>query len=200
MSLGSCGICGKGLEERDAKFCSRDCYTEARRRGIIHNKGQFVKGQVSPNKGRTLESWVGKERAAEIRARMSRNSKKKGDFLRSLNISGDVLRKRKVSRWFHEDVVQRMVDGLRGEGWRGYILSEYIREKRTPDAILFNGKELVPLEVELRKKWKASEESMTSRLADLNGASSFFDRTVTVFPSQGDDLEELIPHLMAKVR
>jgi hypothetical protein len=200
MSATSCKTCGKALSKKRAKFCSRACCAEAYRRGIIRNKGLFKKGMVSPNKGRTLESWVGEERAAEIKAKMSRNSRKKGDFLRTLNARSDILRKRKVSRWFHEDVVEGIVNELRKEGWRCYILSEYIKEKRTPDAILFDGKELVALEVELQKRWKPSEESMFRRLSDLNGASSFFDRTAVVFPKEGDALEELVPHLMEKVR
>ena len=200
MSAPSCETCGKALSKKGARFCSRACYAEAYRLGIIDNKGLFKKGMVSPNKGRTLESWVGEERAAEIKARMSRNSKKKGDFLRTLNVRGDVLRKRKISRWFHEDVVEGIVNVLRREGWRCYILSEYIKERRTPDAILFDGKELVALEVELQKRWKPSEESMVRRLSDLNGASSFFDRTAVVFPRQGDPLEELVPRLTEEVR
>lgn len=154
--------------KRNAKFCDGECYAEASRKGMVPNNWWFKKGATSLNKGRTLESWVGEERAADIRARMSRNSKKKGDFLRSLNERKDLLRKRLTSRWFHESVVEEMVEQLRSEGWRCYILSEYIKEKRTPDAILFDGEELVALEVELQKKWKASEESMTRRLSDLN--------------------------------
>ena len=75
-----------------------------------------------------------------------------------------------------------------------------MKEKRTPDAILFDGKELVALEVELQKRWKPSEESMTKRLSDLNGASAFFDRTSVVFPKEGSDMAELVPALLERIR
>jgi hypothetical protein len=200
LSLAQCGICKRALSKKRAKFCSKQCYAEASRRGMIPNKGFFKKGAPSMNKGRTLESWVGEERGAEIRARMSINSRKKGSFLKELNARSDVLRKRKISRWFHESVVEGLVEELRKEGWRCYILSEYVKEVRTPDAILFNGKELVALEVELQKRWKPSEESMVRRLSDLNRASKFFDWTTVVFPKEGTEMGELIPSLLEKIR
>lgn len=200
MGLATCRSCGKELSKRGAKFCNRACYADACKRGLVPNKGFFKKGTPSLNKGRTLESWVGEEQAAEIRARMSRNSKTKGEFLRGLNKRGDILQKRIVSRWFHESVVEALAESLRKEGWRCYILSEYIKEKRTPDAILFEGDELVALEVELQKRWKPSEQSMTLRLSDLNEASGFFDRTAVVFPREGTDVSELVPSLLARIR
>lgn len=200
MAGATCGVCGRALSKKRSKFCSRDCYARAYKIGLITNRGFFKPGVSSMNKGKTLESWVGEERAAEIRARMSRNSRRKGDFLRELNGRRDVLRKRLVSRWFHESVVEAIVGELRNEGWRCYILSEYIKEKRTPDAILFDGKEMVALEVELLKRWKPSEESMTRRLTDLNGASAFFDRTVVVFPREATELAEVLPPFLAKIR
>jgi hypothetical protein len=168
LDLICCLVCGKELAGKNSKFCSRACYADAYKKGLITNKGFFKRGVPSLNKGRTLESWVGPERGAEIRARMSRSSKKKGEFLGGLNYESDVLRKRKVSRWFHETVVEAIVQQLRNEGWRCYILSEYIKETRTPDAILFDGKEMVALEVELQKKWKPSEDAMVLRLSQLN--------------------------------
>src|SRR6266480_110147 len=151
-------------------------------KGIIKNKGQFRKGMPSLNKGRTLESWVGKERAQEIKRKMSENSKGKAVHLRRLNEDTQTLEKRKVSRRFHEAIVQSLVREFRSLGWRCYTLSEYVKEERTPDAILCDGKEIVALEVELKKRWKPSNESMTKRLTDLNDASRFFDRTTVVFP------------------
>ena len=184
IDLKRCRTCGKPLKKPDAQFCDRACYAQAYRNGIITNKGWFRKGVTSLNKGKTLESWVGKDRAQEIKQRMSANSKGKAGQLRKLNSDAGVLTKRKVSRRFHESVVQRLVQEFRDLGWRCYTLSEYVKEVRTPDAILFDGKELVALEVELRKMWKPTEESMTLRLADLNGQSRFFDRTSVVFPDE----------------
>lgn len=152
------------------------------------------------NKGRTLESWVGEERAAEIRMRMSRSSRRKSSFLRELNTRNEVLLKRKISRWFHEEVVEAVVGQLRSEGWRCYILSEYIKEKRTPDAILFDGREMIAFEVELQKRWKPSEESITSRLSDLNKASAFFDRTAVVFPKEGTAIADTLPAFLASIK
>jgi hypothetical protein len=153
----------------------------------------------SPNKGRTLESWVGKERAQEIRHKMSENSKSKAPHLRRLNEDAQALEKRKVSRRFHEAVVQSLVREFRALGWRCYTLSEYVKEERTPDAILYDGKELVALEVELKKRWKPSDESMTRRLTDLNDSSRFFDRTTVVFPDEGTNMAEQIPSFIGEV-
>lgn len=130
---------------------------------------------------------------------MSKNSKKKAGILRELNKRPDVLEKRQSSRKFHEAVVKSLVDGLRNLGWRCYTLSEYVKEERTPDAILFDGKELVALEVELQKRWKPTEESMIQRLSDLNRSSNFFDRTKVVFPKEGTEMTELISSLLGAI-
>jgi hypothetical protein len=116
--------CGKVLSKRRSKFCDRNCYNEASRKRLITNPGWYRKGQPSPNRGHTLESWVGIERAHEIRARMSLNSKSKGDFLRSLNLDKSYLEKRRRSRRFHDQVVLGIVRGLRDRGLRCYVLSE----------------------------------------------------------------------------
>ncbi len=79
-----CLICGKPISEK-RKFCSRKCYGQAYRNKLVENSGHFKKGQQSPNKGRTLESWVGIERARAIRLKMLENSKSKAPFLRELN-------------------------------------------------------------------------------------------------------------------
>ena len=167
VSLKNCRNCGKPLVKRRLQFCDRACVAEAYRKGIIANKGSFRKGVTSLNKGRTLESWVGKERAQEIKRRMSENSKGKASQLRRLNSDARTMEKRKISRRFHEAAVQNLVQEFRKLGWRCYTLSEYVKEVRTPDAILFDGKELVALEVELQKRWKPTEESMIRRLTDL---------------------------------
>jgi hypothetical protein len=181
------------------QFCDRACVAEAYRKGIIANKGSFRKGVPSLNKGRTLESWVGKERAEEIKRRMSENSKGKASQLRRLNSDARTLEKRKISRRFHEATVQNLVKEFRKLGWRCYTLSEYVKEVRTPDAILFDGKELVALEVELQKRWKPTEESMTRRLTDLNHSSGFFDRTSVVFPDEATDMAQQIPLLVGEI-
>lgn len=194
-----CESCGKVLQKPNVKFCDRDCYAQAARDGTISNSGRFRKGNPSPNKGRTLESWVGEERAQEIRNRMSESSKKKAFGLRRLNEDADALAKRKVSRRFHEATVQALVKEFRRLGWRCYTLSEYVKETRTPDAILFDGKELVALEVELKKKWKPSAESMIQRLTDLNAKSRFFDRTSVVFPDEKIEMTKQIPSMMSQI-
>jgi hypothetical protein len=181
------------------QFCDRACVAEAYRKGIIANKGSFRKGVPSLNKGRTLESWVGKERAEEIKRRMSENSKGKASQLRRLNSDARTLEKRKISRRFHEATVQNLVKEFRKLGWRCYTLSEYVKEVGTPDAILFDGKELVALEVELQKRWKPTEESMTRRLTDLNHSSGFFDRTSVVFPDEATDMAQQIPLLVGEI-
>lgn len=199
MEQRQCGFCARALEKPGAKFCDRVCYAQAVREGLVSNKGRFRKGNPSPNKGRTLESRVGEERAQEIRNRMSESSKGKAPQLRRLNEDAEVLARRKASRRFHEATVQQLVQEFRRLGWRCYTLSEYVKETRTPDAILFNGRELVALEVELKKKWKPSAESMTQRLTNLNDKSGFFDGTSVVFPDERKELTEQIPSLMRAI-
>ena len=199
MELKLCASCGRALAKSDAKFCDRACYAKAVRDGTISNKGRFRKGNPSPNKGRTLESWVGEERAQEIRNRMSESSKGKAPQLRRLNEDAEVLAKRKASRRFHEATVQELVKEFRRLGWRCYTLSEYVKETRTPDAILFDGRELVALEVELKKKWKPTAESMSRRLTDLNDKSRFFDRTSVVFPDERKEMTKQIPFLVGEI-
>ena len=118
------------------------------------NPGSFKRGNVSPNKGRTLESWVGEERAKAIRARMSLNSRGKAPQLRRLNDDPNITARRLYSRKFHDEVVAWSSERLRSSGVRVFILSEYIKESRIPDAILFNGDKLIALEVETEKRWK----------------------------------------------
>jgi hypothetical protein len=199
LELKYCGSCGRVLERADAKFCHRVCYAQAVRDGVVPNKGRLRKGNPSPNKGRTLESWVGEERALEIRTRMSESSIGKAPQLRRLNEDAEVLAKRKASRRFHEATFQELVKEFRKLGWRCYTLSEYVKETRTPDAILFDGRALVALEVEMKKKWKPTAESMTRRLTDLDDQSRFFDRTSVVFPDERTDLTKQIPSLMGEI-
>ncbi len=167
---------------------------------MVANPGLFKPGSVSPNKGRTLESWVGEERARDIKARMSQNSLKKAAFLRKLNESPGIAKKRAASRKFHDDVVQWIADNLRREGNRVFTLSEYIKEKRIPDAIIYDGATMVALEVETDKKCKPSRPATTDRLSRLNALSGFFDRTVVVFPRVGDNLSDIGPGLLAAIK
>ncbi len=155
---------------------------------MVKNRGWFTKGQPSLNKGRTLESWVGVERAREIKGRMSANSKAKEEFLKSLNANKAYLEKRRQSRHFHDMVVLGIAEELRKRGLRCYVLSEYVKEARTPDAILFDGRRVVAIEVEQEKRYKPSHEAIRERLVGLNSQSGFFDRTEVAFV-QGSDLE-----------
>ncbi len=159
---------------------------------MILNKGWFRKGQPSLNKGRTLESWVGEERAQQIRERMSSHSKKKAEFLRLLNANGEFIKRRAASRKFHDDIVRAIVDQLRADGRRCYILSEYVKEVRTPDAILFDEGKLVALEVEQEKRYKPSHTTLTERLTSLNKLAGFFDETRVFFASPSKPLSELV--------
>ena len=194
----SCPVCGSPITS-ERKFCSRACVREGYKRGLVVNPGNFKPGSVSPNRGRTLESWVGEDRAREIKARMSLNSRSKAPQLRRLNDNPDIIVKRLKSRKFHDDVVNWLVDRLRKAGNRVFILSEYIKEKRTPDAIIFDGRELIALEVETEKRWKPSHESTEERLSRLNSYSGFFDETKVVFPVMGDSLDETGPAFLSHI-
>jgi hypothetical protein len=151
------------------------------------------------NKGRTLESWVGEERAREIKAKMSLNSLKKAPHLNRLNRDPEVLKRRKASRKYHDEVVCWLAQVLRRDGCRVFVLSEYIKEKRTPDAIVFNGKELIALEVETEKKWKPSHASIIERLNRANSYSRFFDRTEVVFAQVGTLVDQVGPLYLAQI-
>lgn len=192
MATNECLTCGGQLMTTNLKFCGRRCYAEAYRRGLITNRGWFRKGQASPNKGRTLASWVGEERARQIRERMSRNSKKKAEFLRLLNTDKEFLRKRAASRRVHEQIVKGIVDELRARGRRCYILSEYVREKRVPDAIVFYHGKLSALEIEQEKRYKPSAPAIVERLSSLNGLSNFFDETKVLFVSPYKPVKNMV--------
>ena len=194
----SCPVCGSA-KRANRRFCSKACLKEAYKRGLVRNPSLFAKGHVSLNKGRTLESWVGEERAREIKARMSAGSLAKAPQLRKLNESPGIIAKRVQSRKSHDHVVQWLSSRLRTRGFRVFVLSEYVREKRIPDAIIFDGKELVALEVETEKRWKPSHSSTEDRLERLNSLCGFFDRTSVVFPAAADDIEITGPGFMKHI-
>jgi len=82
------------------------------------------------------------------------------------------------------------------------VLSEYVKERRIPDAIVFDGKKLVALEVETEKKWKPSHASNEDRLTRLKSKCGFFDETKVVFPAIGESIDRIglgfIAHLGVK--
>jgi hypothetical protein len=130
---------------------------------------------------------------------MSQNSKKKAPFLQQLNQDKSILEKRKVSCRFHEAFVEATVAEMRKKGMRCFILSEYVKEERMPDAILFDGKELVALEVEQQKRYKPTQPAMVSRLEYVNSLANFFDRTIVIFPNQKDGLKDQVLRLLPKL-
>lgn len=156
MHVSACPICGSEKRSKN-KFCSRVCLKEGYRRGLIANPGLFKKGSISLNRGRTLESWVGEEGARVIKARMSANSANRAPQLRRLNDDPTIVARRLRSRKSHDEVVLWLADRLRASGNRVFILSEYVKEKRIPDAILFDGERLTAIEVETEKRWKKTE-------------------------------------------
>ncbi|MDE1853638.1 MAG: hypothetical protein KGI38_07820 [Thaumarchaeota archaeon] len=166
---------------------------EGYRIGLVKNSGLFKKGSVSLNKGRTLESWVGVDRAREIKAKMSANSAAKAPQLKKLNDDPEIVARRIQSRKSHDLVVQWLADNLRSKGCRVFTLSEYIKEKRIPDAIVFDGNEIIAVEVETEKRWKPSHVATEDRLARLNAMCHFFDKTKVVFPSASDSIDDTGP-------
>jgi hypothetical protein len=196
--VSNCPICGIPTRGKN-KFCSRKCLKEGYRVGLVKNRGLFKRGSVSLNKGRTLESWVGESRAREIKAKMSANSASKAPFLKRLNEDPGIVARRIESRKSHDAVVQWLADKLRLTGCRVFTLSEYIKEKRIPDAIVFTGKELIALEVETEKRWKPSHSSTEDRLTRLNSLCGFFDKTSVVFPSANDPIDDTGPAFIAHI-
>ena len=172
---------------------------EGYRLGLVINRGLFKRGSVSLNKGKTLESWVGEERAREIKAKMSAFSTAKASQLKKLNDDPGIVARRIQSRKSHDLVVQWLAEKLRANGCRVFTLSEYIKEKRIPDAIVFNGNELIAIEVETEKRWKPSHASTEERLGRLNDLCHFFDKTKVVFPSASDSMDDIGPSFLAHV-
>ncbi|MDA4120520.1 MAG: hypothetical protein OK413_00230 [Thaumarchaeota archaeon] len=130
---------------------------------------------------------------------MSANSVSKAPFLNRLNNDPGILAKRLKSRKSHDVVVRWLADKLRAKGCRVFTLSEYIKEKRIPDAIVFNGNELIAIEVETEKRWKPSHASTEERLLRLNSLSHFFDKTKVVFPSVGDSIDDTGPAFLTHI-
>jgi hypothetical protein len=193
-----CPVCGSVMANKN-RFCSRKCVKEGYRLRTVINSGNFKKGSISLNKGRTLESWVGEERANEIKARMSLNSRNKAPQLRRLNDDPSITVRRLKSRHFHDEVVLWLSNQLRSSGARVFVLSEYVRERRIPDAIIFDGKKLIALEVETEKRWKPSHASSEDRLSRLNSKCGFFDETKVVFPAMGESLDRIGPGFLAHI-
>ena len=191
-----CPVCGLVVINKN-RFCSRKCVKEGYRLGMVINPGNFKKGSISLNKGRTLESWVGEERAKEIKARMSLNSRNKAPQLRKLNDDPNITARRLRSRHFHDEVVLWLSNQLRSSGARVFVLSEYVRESRIPDAIIFDDGKLIALEVETEKRWKPSHASSEERLSRLNEKCGFFDETKVVFPAMGESVEQIGPGYLA---
>ena len=78
-------------------------------------------------------------------------------------------------------------------------MSEYAKEARIPDAIVFDGRNLIALEVETEKRWKPSHASTEDRLTRLNSLCHFFDKTKVVFPAAGDLIDETGPAFLEHV-
>jgi len=193
-----CPVCNSPILNTN-RFCGRKCVRAGYRLGLVINPGNFKKGSVSLNKGRTLESWVGEERAKEIKARMSLNSRNKAPQLRKLNDDPTITARRLVSRQFHDQVVLWLADRMRAFGARVFVLSEYVKERRIPDAIIFDGRKLIALEVETEKRWKPSHASSQDRLSRLNSKCGFFDETRVVFPKVGEPLDLSGPSFLAQI-
>jgi len=103
------------------------------------------------------------------------------------------------SRHFHDDVVLWLANKIRSSGARVFVLSEYVRESRIPDAIIFDGKRLIALEVETEKRWKPSHASSEYRLSRLNSKCGFFDETEVVFPAMGESIGLIGPGYLAQL-
>jgi hypothetical protein len=143
--------------------------------------GRFLKGVPAFNKGKTLEDLYGEERANEIRARLSEHSKKKGDLLRALNKNPEYLTKRVISRKRHEEKVRELLENLRKNNERVFALSQYCKDEKQPDLILFKDGKLIAIELEARKKYKPSEKTIISRYERMHKKHGFFDEVRVIF-------------------
>lgn len=119
-----------GLTNKN-RFCSRRCVKEGYRLGIVVNPGNFKKGSVSLNKGRTLESWVGEDRAREIKERMSANSRNKAPQLRKLNDDPTIKARRLASRHFRVEVVLWLCNQVRARGARVFCFQSTSRRSES---------------------------------------------------------------------
>jgi hypothetical protein len=81
---------------------------------------------------------------------------------------------------------------LRATGRRCFILSEYVWEKRIPDAIILDNDRLIALEIEQEKRYKPTKETIIERLSNLNGLCGFFDETLVVFAPKDTTTAEMV--------
>ena len=130
---------------------------------------------------------------------MSIHSRKKAPQLRKLNDDPTILQRRLSSRHFHDQIVLWLANQLRSDGKKVFVLSEYVKERRIPDAIIFDGTKLIALEVETEKRWKLSHESTRERLTRLNAFCGFFDETKVVFPAVGQAPDQVGPGFLAEI-
>jgi hypothetical protein len=102
------------------------------------------------------------------------------------------LAKRLASRWIHDRVVKAIIDDLRIKGRRCFILSEYVRECRIPDAIILDNDRIIALEIEQEKRYKPTKQTIIERLSRLNGLCGLFDETLVIFAPKGISTDEMV--------
>jgi hypothetical protein len=159
-------------------------------------QGRFVKGSVPFNKGKTWEESIGRELARKVKLDMSEKAKTptRKERLAKMNSDPEFLRKRAISRAYHDEVVGDISNILRERGDRIYVLSSYVNDA-IPDIIIFKNGKLYAIELEQEKIWKPSMETMAKRKRNAHKKHNFFDEVVLV-PFNGEtNIYKLIDYI-----
>lgn len=100
------------------------------------------------------------------------------DFMRHLN-NPAMLRKKTITRRYHEEMVLKKELELRSQGYRTFCTSNYARHTRVPDiiAISSDGK-VIAVEMETIRRYKSSIESLRKRYTVLLMKEGFFDDVI----------------------
>jgi hypothetical protein len=159
-------------------------------------KGRFVKGSIPFNKGKTLEEILGNKRANDVKKEMSKKAQAplRKQRLAEMNVNKEFLRKRAISRAYHDEIVGKVSDIIRGRGDRIYVLSSWIKDA-IPDIIIFKNGKLYAIELEQEKVWKPSMETMAKRKTQQHKKHNFFDEVILLPFNKETNISKLVEYI-----
>lgn len=159
-------------------------------------QGRFLKGSVPFNKGKTWEESIGRKLAKKVKQTMSEKAKSpfRKERLAKMNSDPEFLRKRAISRAYHDEIVGKVSDIIRGRGNRIYVLSSYVKDA-IPDIIIFKNGKLYAIELEQEKVWKPSMETMAKRKTQLHKKHNFFDEIILLPFNKETNISKLVEYI-----
>ncbi|MHB1909185.1 MAG: hypothetical protein ACYCQJ_10010 [Nitrososphaerales archaeon] len=100
------------------------------------------------------------------------------DFMRLLN-NPDMIAKKKITRRYHEDMVQKKELELKSKGYRTFNTSNYTRHTRIPDIIAISPEgKVIAVEMETIRRYKSSIEALRKKYTHLLMKEGFFDDVI----------------------